>query len=136
MTRRTLVGEKGITLSGGQRQRIALARAAYDSTADIVLLDDCLSAVDAHVAHRIFRDCILQGPFAQKTRLLVTHNFECLPRADWIIVMDQEDNIGRIAQQGTYAVCALPIAATVAADVADKRPFLPVLAFCAVSPKS
>lgn len=98
------MGEKGITLSGGQRQRLALARAAYDSTAEIVLLDDCLSAVDAHVAHRIFRDCILHGPLADRTRLLVTHNLECLAWADWVIVMDRKGKTGRIAQQGSYMV--------------------------------
>jgi ABC-type multidrug transport system fused ATPase/permease subunit len=49
----TVVGEKGITLSGGQRARISLARAVY-ARADLVLLDDCLAAVDSHVAKHVF----------------------------------------------------------------------------------
>lgn len=100
----TGVGEKGITLSGGQRQRLALARAAYDTSSSIVLLDDCLSAVDAHVAHQILHNCILTGPLAGRTRLLVTHNVECLPKSDWVVVMDRQGQVGRIAQQGTYRV--------------------------------
>lgn len=52
-----MVGEKGITLSGGQKARIALARALYEE-ADIYLLDDPLSAVDAKVAKKIFEKCI------------------------------------------------------------------------------
>jgi len=53
----TEIGEKGINLSGGQKARVALARAVY-SDADIFLLDDPLSAVDAKVAKRLFEDCI------------------------------------------------------------------------------
>lgn len=95
---------RGISLSGGQQQRLALARAAYDVESSIVLLDDNLSAVDAHVSHRILNDCILNGPMAGKTRMMVTHNLGVLPRADWVIVLDAENDIGRIVQQGTYNV--------------------------------
>ncbi|KAI9357777.1 phosphatidyl serine synthase-domain-containing protein [Pilaira anomala] len=56
----TEVGEKGITLSGGQKQRVAIARAVY-SQADIVILDDCLSAVDAHTAKHLHEHLCLQG---------------------------------------------------------------------------
>lgn len=100
----TPVGARGISLSGGQRQRLALARAAYDAKSSIVLMDDSLSAIDAHVSHQILRDCILQGPMAGKTRVLVTHNLEVLPKSDWVIVMDREGDVGRIVQQGTYTV--------------------------------
>ncbi|KAF9914536.1 hypothetical protein BX616_008097 [Lobosporangium transversale] len=68
----TEIGERGITLSGGQKQRIALARAIY-STAGHILLDDCLSAVDAHTAKWLFAKCLM-GPLMQgRTRILVTH---------------------------------------------------------------
>lgn len=101
---RTQIGERGITLSGGQRQRICIARAAYDES-DIVLLDDPLSAVDANVGHHLLHNCILNGPFAQRTRILVTHQLDVLPMADLVIVMDRDDkNEGRIVQQGTFQV--------------------------------
>lgn len=54
----TLVGERGVTLSGGQKARVNLARAAYRENADIFLLDDPLSAVDASVAKQLFDECI------------------------------------------------------------------------------
>ncbi|XP_021935708.1 multidrug resistance-associated protein 4-like isoform X2 [Zootermopsis nevadensis] len=83
---RTIVGERGITLSGGQKARISLARAVYKA-ADIYLLDDPLSAVDAHVGRHLFDDCIcdfLQG----KTRILVTHQLQYLHTADNIIILN------------------------------------------------
>lgn len=68
------IGERGLNLSGGQKQRISLARAIY-SNRDIFLLDDPLSAVDAHVGKHIFEECIkkkLQG----KSIILVTHQLQ------------------------------------------------------------
>ncbi|XP_063876014.1 ATP-binding cassette sub-family C member 3-like isoform X2 [Scylla paramamosain] len=93
----TEVGEKGINLSGGQKQRVALARAAY-SDADVVLLDDPLSAVDAHVGKQIF-DCLLgpSGLMASKTRVLVTHSLWLLPRVDYVVVVEG----GQLVEQGT-----------------------------------
>ncbi|KAM7406526.1 hypothetical protein PAMP_000900 [Pampus punctatissimus] len=70
----TEIGERGLNLSGGQKQRISLARAVY-SNKDIFLLDDPLSAVDAHVGKHIFEECIkkeLQG----KSVILVTHQLQ------------------------------------------------------------
>jgi ATP-binding cassette subfamily C (CFTR/MRP) protein 1 len=100
---RTKIGEKGITLSGGQRQRVCLARAAYDKSSEIVLLDDPLSAVDAHVGHHLLHNCILSGPLADRTRVLVTHHLDVLPQADLVVVMDRDETgQGRIIQQGTY----------------------------------
>ncbi|GAA5907850.1 hypothetical protein JCM8208_001962 [Rhodotorula glutinis] len=93
----TEIGEKGITLSGGQRQRVSIARTLYYD-ADIILLDDPLSAVDAHVGAAIFENAI-QGLLASKTRILVTHGLQYLPQADSVIVMEN----GRIVEQGTYA---------------------------------
>lgn len=70
----------------------------------MVLLDDPLSALDADVGHHLLQHCILSGPLASRTRLLVTHHLDVLPRADRIIVMDSEANQGRIVEQGTYRV--------------------------------
>jgi len=81
----TEIGERGITLSGGQKQRINLARAVYYDS-DIILMDDPLSAVDAHVSRDLFDHCIT-GALAGKTRILVTHQLHVLPRVDYIIVM-------------------------------------------------
>ncbi|KAE8541543.1 hypothetical protein D1P53_002905 [Cryptococcus gattii VGV] len=98
----TNVGEKGLFLSGGQRQRLSLARAAY-AQSSIVLLDDPFSAVDAHVAHHIFEKCIVSGPLACRTRILVTHHLALLPRADWVVVMESDGHkVGRMAQKGRY----------------------------------
>jgi ATP-binding cassette, subfamily C (CFTR/MRP), member 1 len=92
----TEIGERGITVSGGQKARINIARAAYND-ADVVLLDDPLSAVDAHVGRTLLEECIC-GLMAKKTRILVTHQLHVLPRADRIFCMHQ----GKIVEQGTY----------------------------------
>lgn len=94
---RTEIGEKGINLSGGQKARVSLARAAY-SGADTVLMDDSLSAVDAFVGKSILENCLLSGPLADKTRVLVTHALHVLDKTDYIYVMDN----GTIVEQGTY----------------------------------
>ncbi|XP_054708720.1 multidrug resistance-associated protein 1-like [Uloborus diversus] len=96
----TEIGEKGINLSGGQKQRISLARAVYQD-ADVYLLDDPLSAVDAHVGKDLFENVISNsGILAYKTRILVTHNVSVLPLVDMIIVMEE----GIIKEWGTYEV--------------------------------
>jgi ATP-binding cassette, subfamily C (CFTR/MRP), member 1 len=92
----TQIGERGINLSGGQKQRINLARAVYYN-ADIVLMDDPLSAVDAHVGKHLFEECI-GGALKSKTRILVTHQLHFLPKVDYILVMKN----GTIAEQGAY----------------------------------
>ncbi|ODO10326.1 hypothetical protein I350_02555 [Cryptococcus amylolentus CBS 6273] len=98
----TEIGERGITLSGGQRQRICIARAAY-SQASVVLLDDPLSAVDAHVGNHLLHNCILNGPLSHRTRVLVTHHLDMLHHADVILVMGKDEKgDGHIIQQGTY----------------------------------
>ena len=95
---KTEIGEKGINLSGGQKQRVSLARACY-SQSDIYLLDDPLSAVDAHVGKHIF-DRVLShsGNLGSKTRILVTHSVSYLPQMDNIIVLKD----GVISESGTY----------------------------------
>uniref|UniRef100_A0A7N6BYH4 ATP-binding cassette, sub-family C (CFTR/MRP), member 3 n=1 Tax=Anabas testudineus TaxID=64144 RepID=A0A7N6BYH4_ANATE len=94
----TEIGEKGINLSGGQRQRVSLARALY-SDADVYLLDDPLSAVDAHVSKHIFDNLIgPEGVLKGKTRILVTHGISFLPQVDNIMVMVE----GRVSEMGSY----------------------------------
>lgn len=96
---KTIVGERGASLSGGQRARISLARAVY-KTASIYLLDDPLSAVDAHVGKHLFEEVIgPKGRLAQSaTRILITHQVHFLQEADLIVIIDD----GRITHQGTY----------------------------------
>ena len=92
----TQIGERGINLSGGQKQRVGLARAVYKS-ADIYLLDDPLSAVDAHTGQHIMNEVIL-GMLKGKTIVLPCHALSFLEKADWIVSLEQ----GRIIEQGTY----------------------------------
>ncbi|XP_057825504.2 ABC transporter C family member 13 isoform X1 [Cryptomeria japonica] len=83
-----MIGEKGFNLSGGQRARLALARALYQDC-DIYLLDDTLSAVDAHVAAWILQNAILCPLMAHKTRILCTHNTHAIHMANMVIVMEK-----------------------------------------------
>lgn len=92
----TEIGEKGINLSGGQRTRVAIARAVYQD-ADIYVLDDILSAVDSHVGHDIFTQCIKQT-LKDKLVLLVTHGLTFLSQCDRVVVMER----GAIVEYGTY----------------------------------
>uniref|UniRef100_A0A672IA04 ATP-binding cassette, sub-family C (CFTR/MRP), member 2 n=1 Tax=Salarias fasciatus TaxID=181472 RepID=A0A672IA04_SALFA len=95
----TEIGEKGINLSGGQKQRVSLARAAY-SQADIYLLDDPLSAVDAHVGKHLFENVIgPNGILQNKTRILVTHGVSFLPHVDEIVVLVE----GVVSEIGSYS---------------------------------
>ncbi|XP_012339261.1 probable multidrug resistance-associated protein lethal(2)03659 [Apis florea] len=93
---KTIVGERGISLSGGQRARINLARAVYSET-EIYLLDDPLSAVDAHVGKHMFEECIVKY-LKGKTRILVTHQLQYLQTVDRIIVLKD----GAIEAEGSY----------------------------------
>ena len=79
------IGERGVNLSGGQRARVALARACY-ADADVYLLDDPLSAVDAHVGASLWSDC-LNGILKNKTRILATHHAHYAAAADAVVVM-------------------------------------------------
>ncbi|SPO00662.1 related to ATP-binding cassette transporter protein YOR1 [Cephalotrichum gorgonifer] len=83
----TEIGERGITISGGQKQRLNIARAIYFN-ADIVLMDDPLSAVDAHVGRHIF-DQAISGLLKGKCRILATHQLWVLHRCDRIIWMEE-----------------------------------------------
>ncbi|KAI8093508.1 multi drug resistance-associated protein MRP [Halteromyces radiatus] len=94
----TEIGERGINLSGGQKARVSLARAIY-ARADIYLLDDPLSAVDAHVGRHIFDHVIgPDGILKNKTRLLVTHGISYLPKVDKVVMLRD----GQIALNGAY----------------------------------
>ncbi|KMS99857.1 hypothetical protein BVRB_1g017090 [Beta vulgaris subsp. vulgaris] len=92
----TEIGERGINMSGGQKQRIQIARAVYQD-ADIYLLDDPFSAVDAHTGTQLFQECLM-GVLRDKTIFYVTHQVEFLPAADLILVMQD----GRITQAGCF----------------------------------
>ncbi|KAL2337977.1 hypothetical protein Fmac_012423 [Flemingia macrophylla] len=92
----TEIGQRGINMSGGQKQRIQLARAVYND-ADIYLLDDPFSAVDAHTAAILFNDCVMTT-LRDKTVILVTHQVEFLSEVGTILVMEG----GKVTQSGNY----------------------------------
>ncbi|KIK67839.1 hypothetical protein GYMLUDRAFT_216120 [Collybiopsis luxurians FD-317 M1] len=83
----TEIGEKGINLSGGQKQRVSIARALY-SRAEIVLFDDPLSAVDAHVGKALFHGAISSLVREGRTVILITHAMHFLPYCDVVFSMD------------------------------------------------
>eukprot|EP00931_Biecheleriopsis_adriatica_P029201 TRINITY_DN17370_c0_g1_i1.p1 TRINITY_DN17370_c0_g1~~TRINITY_DN17370_c0_g1_i1.p1 ORF type:complete len:1189 (+),score=219.29 TRINITY_DN17370_c0_g1_i1:514-3567(+) len=83
----TIIGERGINLSGGQKARISLARAAY-SAASVLLLDDPLSAVDAHVASHLMTACLGSNGYLRKaTRILVSHQIQFAQEADLVVLL-------------------------------------------------
>ena len=91
----TMVGERGVTLSGGQKQRVSIARALIKNP-DIIILDDCLSAVDTNTEKTIlgyFNDAL-----KDKTAIIITHRIYSLLQFDKIIVLDE----GRIKEEGTH----------------------------------
>ncbi|XP_004273705.2 ATP-binding cassette sub-family C member 4 isoform X1 [Orcinus orca] len=92
----TVIGDRGTTLSGGQKARVNLARAVYQD-ADIYLLDDPLSAVDAEVSRHLFELCICQALY-QKITILVTHQLQYLKAASQILILKD----GEMVQKGTY----------------------------------
>ncbi|MCA8911883.1 MAG: ABC transporter ATP-binding protein [Planctomycetes bacterium] len=91
----TLLGEKGVNLSGGQKQRVAIARAIARKPA-ILLLDDCLSAVDTQTEEAILRG--LKEVMKQCTTIIVSHRVSTVEHADEIIVLEN----GRISERGTH----------------------------------
>ena len=92
----TEIGERGITVSGGQKQRLNIARAIYFN-AELVLMDDPLSAVDAHVGRHIM-DKAICGLLKDRCRILATHQLHVLNRCDRIVVLDE----GRIHAVDTF----------------------------------
>jgi ATP-binding cassette subfamily B protein len=91
----TLLGERGINLSGGQKQRTAIARALAQDP-PVFVLDDALSAVDAHTEARIL--AALRGALSGRTSIIVSHRLAAVRDADWILVLDE----GRIVEQGVH----------------------------------
>eukprot|EP00795_Rhopilema_esculentum_P002545 gene2545-740_t len=89
----SLVGERGVSLSGGQKARVNLARAVYFD-ADIYILDDPLSAVDAHVGRHLFDQCI-NGYLSNKVRILVTHQLQYISDADQVLVLSEGKCLGK-----------------------------------------
>lgn len=94
----TMLGERGASLSGGQKARVNLARAVY-ADADIYLLDDPLSAVDAKVGKHIFEKCISEM-LGDKIRVLVTHQLQYLKNADYVMILDTK---GTVEHEGAYS---------------------------------
>ncbi|KAF8154768.1 multidrug resistance-associated ABC transporter [Crassisporium funariophilum] len=91
------IGERGVNLSGGQKARVSLARAVY-SRASILLLDDVLSAVDAHTAHHLYHECLKGDLMQGRTVILVSHHVQlCAPGASYIVALDN----GRVQFEGS-----------------------------------
>jgi ATP-binding cassette subfamily B protein len=92
---KTKIGERGVTLSGGQKQRISIARAVA-TNADLLIFDDCLSAVDTRTEHAIAEN--LEEYLKEKTAIIITHRIFNSIHFDKIVVMQE----GRIIQEGTH----------------------------------
>ena len=92
---KTILGERGITLSGGQKQRVSIARAIIKDP-QILLLDDCLSAVDTETEEQILNN--IETLLKNKTTIIVSHRISSAKHAHKIIVLKE----GKIIQQGTH----------------------------------
>lgn len=115
---KTEIGERGINLSGGQKARIALARAMYSEETQLMLLDDPLSAVDAHVGEHLFKHAITGKVSSGTTRVLVTHHVHFLPRCDKVIMLEK----GEVKHTGSYQeLIARGVDFAGAVDVAKKE---------------
>jgi ATP-binding cassette subfamily B protein len=91
----TVLGERGVTLSGGQKQRLSIARAIAREPR-ILILDDCLSAVDTKTENQILNN--LQGIMKGRTSVIISHRVSSAKLADKIIMLDD----GHIVEQGTH----------------------------------
>lgn len=90
------IGERGVNLSGGQRQRVSLAR-AHRFDRSILLLDDCLSAVDVDTERQLL-DSLFDGKWKDRTRILVTHRLSVLDQVDRVFLMEH----GQIVESGRF----------------------------------
>ena len=91
----TILGERGVTLSGGQKQRVSIARAIIKNP-QILIFDDCLSAVDTETEERILTN--LEQVSKNKTTFIISHRVSSAKNADQIIILDK----GEIVQQGPH----------------------------------
>ena len=91
----TLVGERGVTLSGGQKQRVSIARALIKNP-QVMLFDDCLSAVDAKTEHEIIQN--LYAVLQNKTAIIITHRIFSMVNFDQVIIIED----GHITEKGTH----------------------------------
>lgn len=91
----TMLGERGVNLSGGQRQRLAIAR-AIATNPDVLILDDCLSAVDARTEEAILNN--LREVFDGRSGIIISHRVRAVQRCDEIIILEH----GRIVEQGSH----------------------------------
>ena len=91
----TILGERGVTLSGGQKQRVSIARAIIKNP-EILVFDDCLSAVDTETEEKILAN--LESVSKDKTTFIISHRVSSVKNADKIIILDD----GEIIQQGTH----------------------------------
>lgn len=120
----TEIGERGVNLSGGQKQRVSLARVDYYQ-APLVLLDDCLSAVDVDTENKLIDD-LIKGKWKKRTRLLVTHRLTVLEKSDHVIFLQD----GAIQAHGTFHELLATnqkfrqFASTVAFDESKREPSL------------
>ena len=120
------IGERGVNLSGGQRQRVSLARVDFHQ-APIVLLDDCLSAVDVDTENKLIDD-LIDGAWKDRTRILVTHRLTVLEKSDRVLFLQD----GELKAQGSFEelMATNPefrsFASTVALEDSKKAPSPPV----------
>ncbi|KAJ2876965.1 Multidrug resistance-associated protein 1 [Coemansia aciculifera] len=117
----TMIGERGINISGGQRARLALARTVY-SQADVYILDDPLSAVDAHVKRHILDNVILSsGLLGNKLRVVTTHSESMLPFCSQIVTVSDE-TVSVVRQEPKEHLFIAPIAVVEPNNVCDPTP--------------
>ncbi|KAJ2007628.1 hypothetical protein H4R26_000648 [Coemansia thaxteri] len=121
----TMIGERGINISGGQRARLALARIVY-SRADIYILDDPLSAVDAHVKRHILDNVLLgSGLLGNKLRIVTTHAESMLPFCNQTVTLSDGNATVRqqVPKEHKYTAPIVPlVSASHSVDVAAPEP--------------
>ncbi|KAG0164899.1 hypothetical protein DFQ28_008804 [Apophysomyces sp. BC1034] len=121
----TEIGEKGITLSGGQKARVALARAVY-SRAKNVLMDDVLSAVDAHTAKHLYEKCLMGPLMRSRTRILITHHVGlCVKGSAYLLhiqggIVNLSGSPSELRQSGALATILEEVKEHAAADEAEE----------------